>query len=130
MRVPRLCYSENYPENRPEMIVLGVNEYATHLFRFLEDFLLRIIMLTYNKYPIIDTWLYELLSYWAQWCISTEIEKKTNYDRVHLSFLHAFFLKEVFIYCLYCFFFYRFLTLTQLVFHLVALPLNMTALGM
>jgi hypothetical protein len=36
------------------MIVLGENEYATHVFRFLEDFLLRIVMLTYNKYPIIN----------------------------------------------------------------------------
>jgi len=41
-------------KKRQEMIVLGVNDYATHLFRFLNDLLLRIVMLTYNKYPIIN----------------------------------------------------------------------------
>jgi hypothetical protein len=41
-------------KKRQDVAVLGVNNYATHLFRFLEDFLLRIVMLTYNKYPIIN----------------------------------------------------------------------------
>jgi hypothetical protein len=41
-------------KKRQDVAVLGVNNYATHLFRFLEDSLLRIVMLIYNKYPIIN----------------------------------------------------------------------------
>jgi hypothetical protein len=36
------------------MTVLGENEYASHVFCFLKYLLLRIVMLTYNKYPIIN----------------------------------------------------------------------------